>query len=836
MSTPLRILVQGQDVLADGSRSLIIGRDPKADIVVDSDRISRRHAELVPTTSGWRFRDLGSSNGSFEAGRRISEVPVDTGAEILLGGAQDGIYLRFRALKAQTEPGNVPIDVDTPSRLGMMSVIHPLPVGRIRIGRAPDNDLVLEDLLVSRYHAVIERDSTGSYQVKDLGSHNGVFINGQRQARAPLHEGDVVTLGAQIYRFSQGRLEQYLDQGSAWLCASGLSVVTADRRRILDDVSFALEPSSLLAIVGPSGSGKTTLVNALTGFNPASEGIVLYGGRDLYAAYDDLRHRMGYVPQEDLIHRELTIRQALDYAAELRFPPDVDRRSRLARVDEVTAELGLSERVLLAIHKLSGGQRKRTSVAVELLTKPSLLFLDEPTSGLDPGNDEQLMLLLRDLAHGGRIVVVVTHSLDGLDLCDRVLFLAPGGMVAYYGPPAEAREFFARDGSGERYAAIFRTLAEADGAERLRRFKKDPAFELYVRQPLASAELAASPRAIAEATASGNALSPLRQLWILVRRYGSILAADRRMLALLALQAPFFALLFILLYGSNRMSPQHAQDAIVLLWLLAVGATYIGTSNSIREIVKERAILRRERAVGLSLGAYLGSKVLVLGTIALVQGAFLVALATLPHDLSGPGAVLSSQRPELMIVGAVAAFGAVAVGLLFSALARTADLAGLLLPVVLVGQMVLSAPLGGGAVISAAGTLSTARWATSANASTVDMNVLRHDYEQGLLFLRVATEYADAHGYTSVSQIPPIELPAVYELIAEDAPDQPSHLDWQRTAPVWGAAIAAILLLSAAAVAAAFFVLRRQDALPTVAPQAKAMGARAAAARGGQAG
>lgn len=243
----------------------------------------------------------------------------------------------------------------------------------------------------------------------------------------------------------------------------GLTVVVdRGRKTLLDQVSFPVGAKCLLAVVGPSGAGKSTLLGALTGLRPADRGTVLYDGRDLYRDYAELRSRIGLVPQDDILHSQLTVRRALTYAAELRFPQDTAKAERQARVDEVIGELGLEQRADLPIHSLSGGQRKRVSVALELLTKPSLLFLDEPTSGLDPGMDRSVMNMLRDLADDGRTVIVVTHSVLNLEGCDRLLVLAPGGRIAYFGAPGEASTSSAST-SGPRPSKHSRTSATATG-------------------------------------------------------------------------------------------------------------------------------------------------------------------------------------------------------------------------------------------------------------------------------------------------------------------------------------------------------------------------------------
>ncbi|CAM5269763.1 FHA domain-containing protein [Streptomyces tanashiensis] len=321
--------------------------------------------------------------------------------------------------------------------------VRPLPAHSIRIGRAPDNDVVVADLVVSRRHAELRAHPDGTYWIHDLGSHNGTFLNGAPVVDARVTAEDIVGIGRSAFCLIGGKLVEFTDTGEVSLDVRSLAVtVDHGRKTLLDEVSFPVGQKCLLAVVGPSGAGKSTLLGALTGQRPADRGTVLYDGRDLYRDYAELRQRIGLVPQDDILHLQLTVRRALGYAAELRFPEDTVAAERRARVDEVIRELGLGERAEQPIHSLSGGQRKRVSVALELLTKPSLLFLDEPTSGLDPGMDRSVMHMLRGLADDGRTVVVVTHSVLSLDVCDRLLVLAPGGRVAYYGPPAGTLGFF----------------------------------------------------------------------------------------------------------------------------------------------------------------------------------------------------------------------------------------------------------------------------------------------------------------------------------------------------------------------------------------------------------
>ena len=346
----------------------------------------------------------------------------------------------------------------------------PLPAKAMRIGRVPDNDVVLSDLNVSRHHAELRKSPTGQYEIVDLGSHNGTFVNGQRVTKQVLTEQDLVSIGSSTFRLTGGELRQFVDDGNITFTAQEL-VVKAGSKVLLDHVSFPIPEKCLLGVIGPSGAGKSTLLGALTGMRPATTGTVLYDNRDLYQNYNELRYRIGLVPQESVLHTQLTARRALQYSAELRFPADVKPAERDGRVDEVMGELGLTRHANTRADRLSGGQLKRVNVAQELLTKPSLLFLDEPTSGLDPGLDKSVMEQMRDLAHDGRTVIVVTHSVDNLDTCDRLLVLVPGGRIAYYGPPEEGLDLL-RPGPLGRGLPGLRAVPGPRLGRRVRRFAR----------------------------------------------------------------------------------------------------------------------------------------------------------------------------------------------------------------------------------------------------------------------------------------------------------------------------------------------------------------------------
>jgi ABC-type multidrug transport system ATPase subunit len=230
--------------------------------------------------------------------------------------------------------------------------------------------------------------------------------------------------------------------------------VRAGGNTLLSSVDLTLHPGELCALIGPSGAGKSTLLKVLLGIREADGGTVRLGPAAPGAAGP-----VGYVPQRDALHDGLTVERTLQYAARLRLL-DAPEGERQNRVLHAMGDVGLMDRRGVRVGRLSGGQQKRVSVALELVTKPSLLILDEPTSGLDPGLEAQLMALFAAVARQGRVVLVATHAMESLERC-QVLVVLHEGRVAYVGPPAEGPGFF----GVTRCAAIFDVLRKGTGGE-----------------------------------------------------------------------------------------------------------------------------------------------------------------------------------------------------------------------------------------------------------------------------------------------------------------------------------------------------------------------------------
>ena len=602
----------------------------------------------------------------------------------------------------------------------------PLPAKALRIGRVPDNDLVLSDLDVSRHHAELRRSRAGTYEIVDLGSHNGTFVNGRRVSSAVLSETDIVGIGHSTFRLAGGELRQYVDEGQVTFSALDLVVTVGGGKVLLDHVTFPISEKCLLGVIGPSGAGKSTLLGALTGTRPADTGTVLYDNRDLYRDYAELRYRIGLVPQESVLHTQLTARRALQYSAELRFPADTGTAERDGRVDEVMAELGLTKHANTRADRLSGGQLKRVNVAQELLTKPSLLFLDEPTSGLDPGLDKSVMEQMRDLAHDGRTVIVVTHSVDNLDTCDRLLVLVPGGRIAFYGPSAKGLAYFGK----ARWAEVFQAFEREPDRDWAAEYAASPAYAQYVLgqrpkpppQPPGPQQLPGAP----------PRRSALRQMTTLTRRYVRVIAADRGFLLTMGL-LPIILGVLIRFVGSSGLGPTSATNpanatAQTTLLLLVVCACLSGMASSVRELVKERRIYNRERSAGLSSGAYMSSKLLVLGVIVVVQSVILVLIGVVGRPLPPKGAFLSGfPLGEILIGIAVLALASMSLGLLVSAIVSTSEKTMPFLVLLTMVQVILSGavmPLAKKPGLSELAWIAPSRWGFGALAATSHLNTI----------------------------------------------------------------------------------------------------------------
>ncbi|MFE9683914.1 FHA domain-containing protein [Streptomyces sp. NPDC006285] len=774
--------LNGRTWTLDASRPYTLGRDPQGDIVLDDARVSWRHATISWGGRSWVIEDHGSTNGTFVQGQRIHHMEIGPGSAVHLGNATDGPRLSLTGAGAaapqQAQPqqqpyaaqgapaagwaqqapqqqapeqgwqqpqqgGHIPQQQSPGGGAGAPPVygdrspttFHQMSLGRVmRIGRALENELVVSDLQVSRHHAEFHATPDGRAEIRDLGSHNGTYVNGMPIAKggsALLGPNDIVGVGHSTFRLVGDRLEEFVDTGDISFSARHLTVTVDGGKQILKDVSFGVPEKSLIAVIGPSGSGKSTLLKALTGYRPANQGDVLYDNRNLYKQFAELRQRIGLVPQDDILHKELTVKKALKYAAKLRFPADTTTQERDARIDEVLRELKLDVHKEKKVTSLSGGQRKRVSVALELLTKPSLIFLDEPTSGLDPGMDRDVMQLLRGLADDGRTVLVVTHSVAELAICDKLLVMAPGGSVAYFGPPEEALNFFGYDTWADVFSA-FENYRDYDWAGR---WKGSQHYQMYAADIDAVAPQSVHmppPQSMRPPKPQGW----FSQLSTLVRRYVSVIVSDKGFLALTVILPAVLGAVSLLiepdktLLVNEKLQPNGLPvpngTAATVLLILAVGACFAGAANSVRELIKERVIYERERATGLSRSAYLMSKVIVLGVITMAQGALVGAIGFTSRTIPDEGLILGGTVAlELSLPIMALGFTSMMFGLVISSLVKTAEKTMPLLVMFAIIQVVFTGclfPLNGSPGVNEFSYLMPSRWAVGAAGSTLDFN------------------------------------------------------------------------------------------------------------------
>ncbi len=584
---------------------------------------------------------------------------------------------------------------------------------RLSIGRSNSNDIVLDDVNVSRFHAEIAPVGD-DIELRDLESRCGTRVDGKPVKRTVIRDGAHLGIGPFDLVFDGSRFVRRNQRGALRLDAAALGV-SVDGRPILDDVSLAVAPGELVAIIGESGSGKTTLIRALAGVSRPSSGTVTLNEEPVTARLTDV----GYVPQDEIVHSRLTVREALGYAARLRLPRDMAPRERESVIERVLTEMSLEDRADLRIGSLSGGQRKRAGVASELLNRPSLLFLDEPTTGLDPGLEGLMMSLFRELAQPGeRAVVVVTHATRSLELCNRLAVMGRGGQLTFYGPPAQALTFFKVD----TYDGIYGRLLERPAAEWRRR------FEVQRPRPAAPA-----PGPTPEPGPAGSPQAKQRggpQVGVLASRYLRLFSRDLRNVAILFGQVPVIALATAFLFhpgvfdraGVGLQQPGDPRYAIQVLFILATTAIWFGSISSAREIVKERSVIQREAAIGVRWSSYLASKALVLFAIVAVQTAALSYFVFAVRPLDEPAGTYATVIGLLVVTS----FAAVAMGLLISATVSSEDQATSLIPLTLIPQLLLA-----GAIVPVArmseplasiSSLMMARWSLAGAGSAINMN------------------------------------------------------------------------------------------------------------------
>lgn len=682
--------------LGSGNRVFTVGRAGDNTVVLESPEVSRHHLKLTKLPEGFLVEDLGSRNGTFCNGTRVQKQifqPTDT---LYLGA--------FSFPLASLRGTGLFVPRITPENNSGALVVT--------IGRDDRNHIVLPFPQVSKFHARIVQ-SASNWTIEDLGSTNGTFVDGVRVVRKSLSPGARVRIASYTWDW-EGNLRQTNKiqfQGGLSLIASGVSLINSGRL-ILDQISLSIDPGELVAIVGPSGSGKSTFINILRGVVTPSSGQVAVNNRNLSECIQELLGQIGYVPQDDIIHSELTVSESLYYSAKLRLPDDSSDTELDQRVSTVIKDLGLNEvrdsRIGTPERRgISGGERKRVNVAQELITEPAILFLDEPTSGLDPQGDNDVMKILRGLSDKGKTVILSTHNVshEVFQLVDRLLVIAKGKVI-YFGLPDKAMSFFGVNQPAE----IFRVIKEEGHDVLSDRFQKT-LEQQHAQSHVASVNEA---RSQSRPTLRAARHSPLRQLEVLVKRHATRKLRDEINLAVLLLQAPLIGALIGLVMGDEK-------SQVNVLFLMVLASIWFGCLNAAKEIVMEKGIYLRERLINLEIPTYLTSKFIVLAVISTIQ--CLMLTATVSIFVSFKGALIIMFWPLLL-----SALGGVGLGLCVSSLVGSTEAAVAITPLVLIPQIILGGvikplPSMGGVAETISG-LVLSRWGTEALIGLNDPDLL----------------------------------------------------------------------------------------------------------------
>lgn len=764
-----------------------LGRAPDNDIVINHPAVSGHHLSLTIRPEGVQLTDLKSTNGTMVNGQRLppGQPHMIQSADAIRIGDLTGNWVSL-AIEA---PPDEAIALRTLS-LGKLDLANQT---NITIGRDPNSYLPLNHPAVSYRHAQITKQD-GGLAIRDLGSTNGTYVNGKRISQGPLKSGDEIQIGPfkLVYDAQAMALQQSMRMGHR-IDALRLGREVANKRFILTNVSMTVNPGEFVALVGGSGAGKSTLMKAMNGYEPANHGHLLLDGEPLYSKLELYRNQMGYVPQDDIIHRTLPVKVALYYAAKLRLP-DLRPREIQERILDALRAVEMTEHADKPVRVLSGGQRKRVSIAAELLARPTLFFLDEPTSGLDPGLEKKMMFDLARLADDGRTIILVTHATANIEQCDHVAFLSQG-RLAYYGPPNDALTFFGVRDFSDIYLKLSQDIDPSRGKEippelqpyyspkdgKAARVQAGVLWaDVYVRSTQFQQFVADRQKRLgnrAEAAEMARTAPPprrsrdnfLRQTIILARRHFDLIRYDWKTLAILLLMVPLISVLFagvslkddltgrpgtksqIQFDLENEVSAKikeweklpsagrpkiddytevnytPVEGSTTLVTMLALALTQAGTFVAAYEIVKERAIFRRERAVNLSVIAYVLAKIVVLSLFAVIQviSALLIISMAVSFDFEG---TLFPDAPmlEIFITLYLATIASIIFGLFISALVPNTDVVLYAILVQLFVQIIL-----GGTLFpldsKVASSVTVAYWTTDAFGSTVDIASLNQE-------------------------------------------------------------------------------------------------------------
>ena len=638
-------------------KELTIGRDPSSDVRLGGIGVSKFHAKITVDEQGIVIRDLDSSSGIRINGVFTRQGPLCSGDILTIGVHTISVFFDSSALtltREQTTERYTPVQEPENSEA-------------ITIGRDPANRIRLDHPMVSRFHATVVKNKNRGFHLEDHGSANGTFVNGKSVRSVPLSDGDIVIIGPHRFYLDAGIFLQSRDFNRIKLEAFGVSVIK-NGHVLVDNVSLSIDPGEFVAILGPSGAGKSTLAHALMGNTRLANGSVLYNGLGIKGVIDAYRAAIGFVTQDNLVRSELTVEETLREQCLLRLPKDSSALERTERVREVMDLLDLTGLARRRVGAISGGEAKRVHFGVELLSSPTIIFLDEPFAGLDPGLIHKFMALFRKICDQGHSLLLTTHTLEQIDLCNRVFFLN-GGKLVFSGPASEIKSRYGVSS----LAAIYeqehnpvikkRPLAEKGTAAIKKGFTRaSGVFKLPVTRPLYKPKI----------VGIGS------QCRMLITRYFKISLRDTRNLVLMLVQAPLIALVLFFTFSADG-----DYFPLSFYFCLSISAIWMGGMNSVREIAREWAVIDREFRIGLSPAAYVASKILVFGALSISQALLFGACVRF----------LFKDFPFTFAVGLVlssACFSGAILGLCMSVLSKNVNMAISWLPIVFVPQIFFS--------------------------------------------------------------------------------------------------------------------------------------------------
>lgn len=708
--------------LSEKDKIHYFGRDDSNDIVFKSKIVSGQHGRILYKNNRWiiedkeAYREKGSKNGLIYNGYSIVSRVISDGDFFRI---DDGI---------ETKPSGVLLLFSYSEKGNTWKTVSFNEKYELSIGRDISCDIVIPFSSASKIHARIVKSDDGAYIV-DNDSTNGILINGKRVlGKKELHEKDIITISSAKIIYTSRQIRYCLNEKGVSLVAENLVVERNGKKgnRIItcNHTSLAINPGELIGIVGGSGAGKSTVLNCMSGYLKPNKGNVFVNGIDLYKNYDDIKQSFGYVPQADIVFGNLSLKDSLFYSARLRLPKDTSKNeieNIVRKVIRIVELNGFEDKI---ISQMSGGQRKRASIAVELLSDPSLLFLDEPASGLDPGTERSLMQTLRSMADNGKTIVMITHSTLQLELCDKIIFLGRGGNLCYFGNINNAKEFFNINNIVDVYAILNE--------------KSDVYKNKYD-------EFNSIDRRIIEEQKSEKTKQKKKyksQLITLCERYLKLITNDFSKVISLAIQAPVLIFLISLVADGEQFKQYEITKS--LFFVLACSGFWIGMLNAIQEICKEREIVKREFMTGLSLADYIISKFLILAIIGMIQSIILVCGFWFLIGLPEKGLVLQSGI-EIFVTTFLTILASIAIGLFVSSVVKNADKAMIYVPILLMIQILFSGlifKLEG--IVESLSWFTTCRWSMEGYGTVANLNALELKLQtEGILIPHDAEYFFD---------------------------------------------------------------------------------------------